>query len=204
MCEPTARATTMLGNREKNSVASYKSLVWSLAIIPTAILLLLLWISPNLVSGGNDFDASLTLSLIGVALSYYGLIFSSYAALQVQAISDGYFFKIRSPDLHKKLGQISKLLIDFGTEPSEDLRSQKFISEALVAFRSAKRVKNKHVKKVATQAEVSLNTLKERMKLSCRPGTSAGQIPEYWEFHEKVAELVDELNEQLKDARAHS
>lgn len=183
---------------------SYKSLAWSLAIIPTVAFSVLLWGSPKTVSGGKDFDASLVLSIVGVVISYYGFVFSSYAALQVQAISDAYFFKTRSPDLQKKLAQISKSISEFGTEPSNNLRSQKFISEASVAFRAAKRIKNKHVMKVAGQAEASLKTLRGSMKLSCGPDTSAGQIPNYWEFHQKVAELVDELSEQLKDARAQS
>lgn len=185
-------------------MAYYKILVWSLVVIPTVIVMILCFISPHSLSGINAFDRSFILSLLGTSLSYYGLIFSSYAALQVQAISDVYFFKIRSPELHKKLEHLAKLVAAFGAEPSNDLRSQAFLSEAAVAFRLAKRFKNKHVKKVAKEAEESLQTFKTNMVVNCVPGKTAGQIPDYWEFYQKLAELVDELNEQLKDAEAHS
>jgi hypothetical protein len=176
---------------------SYKWLVWTVAIIPTAVLFVILRDYPQMLIGREGLNPSIILSLAGVVLSYNGLIFSIYAALQVQAISSVYFFKIRSPELHNKLRKISKSVSEFGTEPSDKLRSQTFFSEAPVAFRSAKRIKNKHVKKVAMQAERSLKALNSSMKLE-------SGIPNYWEFHQKVSELVDELSEQLKDARAHS
>lgn len=183
-------------------MARYKILVLLATIVPAVAFSLILWISPHVLTGGKPFDASIILSLLGAALSYYGLIFSSYAALQVQAIADVYFFKVRSPDIQRKLQQIARSVGDFGVEPSDDLQSQKFMSEAPVAFRSAKRVRNRHVTIIAEEAEASLRDLKESMKQSCGPGKSAGQIPNYWEFHQKVAELVDELGEQRKDARA--
>jgi len=182
----------------------YKSIAIFLAVVPTLVLAAILNFSPDLIIGNSTFDASLKLSLFGTLLSYYGVVFSLYAALQVQAISDVYFFKARSPGLQKKLSQISKTVGEFGNEPSVGLRSQTFISEASVAFRSAKRIKNKQVKSIAAQAEVTLARLKESMKSSCGVGVAAGQVPNFWEFHQKVAELVDELGEQIKDARAQS
>lgn len=185
-------------------MVSYKLLVCLLAIVPTIVYAVIYWIDPTILSGKLAFDRSIGLSWLGVSLSYYGLIFSSYAALQVQALSDTYFFKNRSPDLKKKLLHISKSVSDFSSEPSRDLRSQSFISEASVAFRSAKRIKNKHVKKVAEQGEKSLDKLKDSMISSSLPNKSAGEVANFWEFHQKITELIDELIEQVKDARAHS
>lgn len=183
---------------------SYKYLVWCLVAIPTVLLIILLRISPQTFVATGILDSAFILSLTGTLFSYYGLIFSFYAALQVSLISNLYFFKTRSPQIQKKLWGISKSISDFGREPSEDLPSQRFISESAVAFRSAKRIKNKHVKLIAEQAEASLQILKNNMKTACGPGRTAGQIPNYWEFLQKVSELLDELKEQTKDARAQA
>lgn len=178
-------------------------IILSLVIaIPTVAVGVLLYFSPQVLTGDNAIDSSFALSLLGIALSYYGLIFSAYAALEVKKISDLYFFKIRSPDILRKLKEIAKAVSDFGGEPSEGLASQGFISVASVAFRSVKRTRNKDVTRVAEQAEAALRNLKASMKKACLPGQSAGEVPNYWEFHQKVAELVDEMNEQIKDTRA--
>jgi hypothetical protein len=180
---------------------NHRLLIWLVTIVPTVLLLSVLFLSPTIISGNDPFNSSLVLSLIGTVFSYYGLVFSLYAALQVQAISDIYFFKARSPDLQKKLRQIAKSVSEFGNEPSEDIRSQDFISEAPVAFRSAKRVKNKQVKKVAEQAETSLRQLRMSMKSGCGPDILAGQVSSYWDLYQNISELVDELSEQIKDAK---
>lgn len=183
---------------------SQKNIALLVSTIPTIALLIILWVSPKILSGGKEIDAAFIISLFGIALSYYGLIFSLYAALQVQKLSDSYFFKSRSPDLQRKLSSIVKAVGDFSREPSVELRAQKFISESSVALRLALRIKNRHVTKIAKQAESALDSLKHSMKIYCADGTLAGNVPNYWEFHQKITELLDELSEQLKDARALS
>lgn len=183
-------------------MAGLKYSAWAMVGFPTIIFGLFLYFSPETIVGNQDFDLSLTLNLLGIALGYYGLIFSAYAALQVQAIAGVYFFKIRSPEILKKLKKISKDVSDFGNEPSIDLHSQRFMSESLVALRSAKRVNNKHVKRVAKEAESSLQTLRTSMAASCAANLSAGQIPNYWDFYQKMSELMDEMSTQIDEAKA--
>lgn len=183
---------------------SLKNIALFVSTIPTIVVLIILSISPRLLNGGKEIDAAFIMSLVGIALSYYGLIFSLYAALQVQKLADSYFFKSRSPDLQRKLSAIVKAVGDFSREPSVELRAQKFISESSVALRLAIRIKNKHVTEIAKQAESALDSLKSSMKISYAEDTLAGNVPNYWEFHQKITELLDELSEQLKDARALS
>lgn len=185
-----------------NNMAFYKYVVWALVVIPTLVFCIIWYFVPHVIIGDETLNASLALSLIGVVLGYYSLIFSLYAALQVQVISDAYLFKIRSPELIKKLKKISKLVSDFGNEPSSDWHSQRFVSEVLVVLRSAKRVNNKHVKVVAAKAEKSLNTLKINMKSGSNAVIPAGQIPHFWDFYQQITELLDELNEQIEEVRA--
>lgn len=180
----------------------FRYFVWVLVLVPTAVGASILYLSPESILEEPLLDKSQMLSIIGTALGYYSLLFSLYAALQVQVLSDKYFFRIRSPELHRKLQRISKCISEFGNEPADQLQSQKFISEAPVALRSARRVRNKHVAKVAIQAQAYLKKMKSNM--TSAGNKSAGQVAYYWDFYQKISELVDELSEQLKDAKAKS
>ncbi len=183
-------------------MAVLKYIAWTMIIIPTVIFFVLVFLAPSAILGNNSFDLSLIFNVIGIALGYYSLIFSAYAALQVQQLAGVYFFKFRSPEILKKLKKITNDVSDFGSEPSMELNSQIFMSESLVAFRSAKRVNNKHVKRVAKEAEISLRTLKKSMISTCINGVSAGEIPNYWDFYQKISELMDEMSTQIDEARA--
>jgi hypothetical protein len=179
-----------------------KYIAWTMVVLPTIIFSVLLYFAPTIIFGEKLFDLSLTLNFLGIALGYYSFIFSFYAALQVQAISDLYFFKMRSPEILKKLKKITKEVSDFGNESWIGLNSQRFMSESIVALRSAKRVNNKHVKRVAKEAEISLQTLKASMMSTFAEDLSAGQIPNYWAFYQKMSELKDEMSTQIDEARA--
>jgi hypothetical protein len=180
----------------------YKTGAWTLTLGGTVLFATLMYFAPEVILGTKPLDPSMMLSLIGVMLSYYGLIFSLYAALQVQNISSRYLFKTRYPELLKKLRRISKLVKEFRDEPSSELYSQQFISEAPSALRSAKRFNNDNVRKVAKEAELLLVKLKVGMPAACASNLPAGQIPNYWEFYSKISELVDEICEQIADLRA--
>lgn len=183
-------------------MAVSKYVAWALVILPTMAFGIVIYTAPEMIIGKQAIDLSIFLSLLGVALGYFSLIFSAYAAVGVQGIADLYFFKIRSPEILKKLRKISREVSDFGSEPSTELNAQRFMPEALVAMRSAKRMSNKHVKRVAKEAEVSLKNLKAIMKVECTTEFSAGQITNYWDFYQKISELVDEIVTQIEEAKA--
>jgi hypothetical protein len=183
-------------------MGTYKYAVWMLVVVPAVVFIALILAEPKLIVGNDGLGPSMILSLLGVVLSYYGLLFSLYAALGVKNISDAYFFKIRSPELLKKMKRISRAVSEFGSDPADDLYSQPFISEVAVALRAAKRINNKHVKKAASEAEFALGTLKGRLKGARTPGISAGEVLGYWEFYQKFAELTDEMSTQIEETRA--
>ena len=145
-------------------MAVYKYAAWILVGVPTGIFSVLMYFSPKTVLGSSALDISLSLSLIGVCLSYYGLIFSLYAALQVQAISSSFFFKSRSPEVLRTLKKISKEISEFGNEPSTQFGSQSFLSKTPVLLRSAKKLNNRQVKSVAKDAEKRFSLLKASME----------------------------------------
>lgn len=155
-----------------------------------------------LTIGQNFLEEWLSRLELGSWLSYYSLLFSLYAALEVKNISNKYFFKLRSPDVRKKLLNISRQINSFSAEPSESLRSQTFIPEAAVAIRAAKRMKNGEVKKVAKDAEKALSALRRVSQNEILDANTAGKVSGYWELHEKLTELADELKTQVDDLRA--
>lgn len=119
----------------------FRSGILAFALLPLVTVPVLMAYAPHLITGSGRVDIATFWSLVGVGLSYYGLIFSLYAAIEVFNLSNRYFFKIRSPDILKKLSTISKKVSSFSSEPSQDLHSQNFIFETLVITRAAKRIK---------------------------------------------------------------
>lgn len=183
------------------TMAILRFIIFMLTIAPFLTAVVVISLDPQTLDQARSMNASLALSLIGAGLSYFGLLFSLYAALEVRNISQKYFFKLRSPEIHKRLLNITKRVSLFSNEPRDDLRSQTFISEIPVVLRAAKRVKNSEVKSVAKEAEKLFKKLKETSEVSLQ-GDSAGQIQGYWDLFQKLSELADEVKTQIEDVRA--
>lgn len=90
----------------------------------------------------------------------------------------------------------------FGNEALNMLNSQQFMSEIPVALRSAKRVRNSHVNKVAKEAESTFKALKRALGSAQVSGEAAGSVPKFWELYQKVTELADEMKTQIEEAKA--
>jgi len=176
--------------------------IWCLFIIPTVISAIALVYVPKVIFGNEALTLSITLSLVGVALSYYGLLFSFYAALEVQHLSSKYLFKLRSPDILRSLNSISKSVSSLAGEPSDQLRSQSFFHEIPVAIRASKKMKSAEVRRVATEAETAFNYLMVQADIVRPIHTTAGQIDGYWKLFSKISELAQEMKEQLKNVSA--
>lgn len=173
-----------------------------LAVLPALIVPLIVKFAPGVFTGGEELSMPSIWSFVGLGLSYYGLLFSLYAALEVANLSTTYHFKLRSPEISKRLATIARKVSAFAGEPSQDLRSQGFIYEALVALRAAKRIKNRELQRVAKEADKALAQLTQQAKLHRRPGETASQVPGFWDFFQKISELSDEFKSQLDDVRA--
>jgi hypothetical protein len=176
--------------------------IWCLVVIPAITVAALLMYAPKVITGGEDLDASFTLSLIGAALSYYGVLFSLYAALEVRNISNRYLFKLRSPDILKKLRRISKSVNAFASEPSGNLRSQSFFHELPVVLRASKRLSGSEVRRVVKEVDKALYYLTTRGVPHALANITAGELTGYWDLFQKISELADEINEQIENARA--
>lgn len=166
------------------------------------IAILFVWYSTEIFADGSAFYNSFVWSATGVVLSYYSLLFSLFVALEVVYLSNKFFFKLRSPDIRKKLLSVSRNMSSFASEPAIDLRSQRFLAEGIVALRAAKRVKNKDVKRVATNAEKALIGLKTVSNLPVQEVATAGELDGYWQLHQYMTELADEVSSQIEDVRA--
>lgn len=176
--------------------------IWFVVVVPPIVLAVILMYAPNVITGTQDLDSSFILSLVGASLSYYGVLFSLYAALEVRSISKRYLFKLRSPDILKKLRSISKAVNAVASEPSGNLRSQSFFHELPVVVRASKRMSSSEVKRVAKEVDEALHYLTTQGIPYSPNHITAGEIRGYWDLFQKISELADEMNEQIENARA--
>jgi|GEM_PF-4121774 len=183
-------------------MSGYKYAASLLAIAPSAILAIIFFLYPSLILGEREIDLDLILGFAGVSLSYLSLVFAAYAALEVQFLADTYFFKMRTPAILRKLDKVTKAISEFSSEPLSEIPSQAFMSESPVVLRSAKRVKNKDVIRVAKEAERLLETLKVNYRSVNMAQKPAGQLEQFWKFYQKMSELSDELRTQIKEKEA--
>ncbi|KYC34458.1 hypothetical protein WA1_51750 [Scytonema hofmannii PCC 7110] len=180
----------------------HRYIIWILALIPPVLGVLYLSLLYFDVLAGVRPSAESTVAYFGLFLSYYGFLFSLFAALEIKALSNKYYFRIRSPEINKKLLLIARKMNEFSREPISEIRSQPFISEIPVILRSAKRVKNKEVIKVAKNAERSFKKMTSGFNSNYLSTMNAGQADGYWDVHQIVSELADEIRTQIDDVRA--
>lgn len=173
-------------------MAFYRYGIWFLVIVPTFFAIILLKYAPEVVIGHAVIDASLELSLAGTALSYYGLLFSLYAALAVQDLSHRYFLKIRSPDIIRRLELVAKSINSFANEPASGLRSQMFLSQIPVVLRASKKIKSGDINRIAGEAEKALKYLAGQAEMPRRSDAIAGDVDGFWTLFRKMSELADE------------
>jgi hypothetical protein len=179
-----------------------KFAIWFLVVVPAVVLAVILRYVPTVIVGDQDLDSSFILSLVGATLSYYGVLFSLYAALEVRNISKRYLFKLRSPDILRKLRRISKAVNAVASEPSGNLRSQSFFHELPVVVRASKRVSSSEVRRVAKEVDEALRYLTRQGLPYAPDNIMAGEITGYWDLFQKISELADEMSEQIENARA--
>ncbi|HEX8584351.1 MAG TPA: hypothetical protein VF680_08070 [Allosphingosinicella sp.] len=176
--------------------------IWLLVVVPAVIVAVILTYAPRVITGNQDLNSSFILSLVGAALSYYGVLFSLYAALEVRNISKRYLFKLRSPDILKKLRKISKAVNAIASEPSRNLHAQSFFHELPVVVRASKRLSSTEVKRVAREVDRALHLLIKQGIPNSPNNITAGEVRGYWDLFQKISELADEMNEQIENARA--
>ncbi|WP_197275777.1 hypothetical protein [Blastomonas sp. AAP25] len=174
----------------------------ALILSPLVLCPLIYFIAPEIFTGGEPVSISMIWSFIGLSMSYYGLIFSLFAALEVERISRKYIFKILSPELSRSVTSIAKHISKFANEPPHEISAQTFMHEAPVALRAASRIQNIEVRRVAKEAQVELLKFKSQITKSSPNCTTSGQIPGYWEMYQKISELADELKTQIEELRS--
>lgn len=179
---------------------SHRNTTFILIIAPFLVAITYIIAAPPL--GKWNIHTSFAWSTLGMLLSYYGFVFSLFAVLEVRILSDRHYFKARSPELSKKLVEISRRINEFSTEPAFEIRSQPFVSEIPAILRSAGRIKNKEVRKIARVANKNFTKLMSGVRRGYGPTIKASQADAYWEVHQSLSELADEISNQIKDMKA--
>lgn len=132
-------------------------------------------------------------TLIGVLLSYLGVLFSLYAVLEVQDLSKRYFTKQRLPQLEKSLTLVGKKLMAPGELTVDDLRSNSSVGEAAVLLRAISDLKLANFTMVLAKAEKSHSQIDEILSNGLRKDILAKNCDEYWNFARSMSELTDEV-----------
>ena len=176
--------------------------MWAMVAVPTLLGVGVLYSFPSLFSKNGAIDAPTWLSIAGTAMSYYGLLFSLYAAISVQDLSSRYFAKIRSPDLIRKLDLICKSLYSIENEPSHDIKSKEIFYQIPVTLRATRKIGNSQVKRLISEAESAFSYFSSQVAVPRGPQSKSRDICGYWELFQKLSELADEAKEQIKAARA--
>ncbi|MBU2956794.1 MULTISPECIES: hypothetical protein [unclassified Paracoccus (in: a-proteobacteria)] len=179
---------------------NHKQIILSLIIAPGLIAAVYFFSAPP--DGKWNIHTSFLWSSAGMLLGYYGFVFSLYALLEVMTLSNRHYFKTRSPELSKQLISISRKMSEFSSEPAMEIRSQRFISEIPVTLRSAQRMKNKEVEKLAKVADSNFRKLMNGLSGGYSRTTTSSQANAYWDLHQSLSELADEITNQIKDMRA--
>ena len=172
-----------------------------LLIVPPLSLVIIFVLSPELLLGSSELNASFIWSTAGTSLSYLGFLFSAYALFEIRSLSKKYFFKNRSPEIQKNLNVIAKSMSDFEAEHPKNLQSQKFMSEIPSIMRLSRRLKNSTITKVSKEIDKLHKEIINHISISRLPETS-GKLPGYWRMHSKIQELSVELKTQTADMKA--
>lgn len=172
-----------------------------LCILPV-MLWVIGWMWPELVLGQEAITPSTIWSLIGVSLSFFGLIFSAFAVLEVRSLSNRYFAKQRLPELKKQLDKVTGKMADVASLPLNEIRTERFMGEAAVILRHIKRTKAPGFSSVLKHAESQHAQIKKILGNEESLQTLARDIPEFWSLFSSLNELSDEIDAYNKGAQA--
>jgi hypothetical protein len=176
----------------------------AIGILPPAILGVVGLLQPTLVLGQEDLNASLVWSLIGVLISYFGLVISSFALFEVTRLTNRYFARQRLPEIQKQLKKIADTMSGKADIALKEMRSERFIGETAVMLRQIKLVKfsNASISSVIKKAEASHTALGLEMKRPESGSIIANESNQFWDLFQSLSELADEIEEYKKGVQA--
>ena len=171
--------------------------------VPPILAFLIGLLQPAILFGSNEIDASFIWSIVGVLVSYAGLVISSSALFEVSRLTNRFFARQRLPEIQKQLEKITKAMLGSSNRELKEIRSERFVGETAVMIRQIKAVKIAGISPLIKRAEQSHANLELEMKRLDPAKSVANESNSYWDLFRCLTELADEIEEYKKGAQAN-
>jgi hypothetical protein len=160
------------------------------------------YLRKDLLLGTQDFSVDMRWTLFGAVLSYYGVLFSAFAVLEVRELSTRYFNRQRLPEIKKQLDKIIKVMAEVGEKSFADLRTERFVGEIAVMIRQIQKTKVSGFTPVTKRAASCYAVVDRKLKEGLNNSKLANDSEEFWNLFRALTELSDEITEYNKEAQA--
>ncbi|MER8565359.1 hypothetical protein NKH85_08670 [Mesorhizobium sp. M0924] len=176
-------------------------------LIIAALLPLLLvvggWLlGASFIPGGHTPSTADNWTTSGVVLSYLGVLFSSYAAFEVNRLSTRYFAKARFPEIRNSLTRITSAMAKSAGKNGAELRSESFMAQISVFLRSIRRIRGHGMAKVIDKAENDYRILVDWINSSVNKDMRANYETSYWNLFRTLSEISEEIDTYIKEQEA--
>lgn len=174
----------------------------SLIAAPIVLAPAAFYFKPELFPGGGQLTPDSVWSFVGVSLSYFGLVFSAYALLEVTRLSNRYFAKQRLPELKKQIEKIMKTMADLEQSKLSDIRSERFMGEVEVVIKQLKKTKSPGFPEVVKRTKRHLAEVEKAINDSDRKSNQVSTVLAYWDLYRSLSQLTDEIKAYELENRA--
>jgi len=179
-----------------------KKLVWAAVIVPLLATWAAFWWKIPLFPGGTEMTKTDVWSVIGTLLSYFGVLFSGYAAYEVGALSKKYFAKTRFPEINSKLTAITTSMAKAASKRAVDLRPERFISQIPVSLGEIGRIPGHDMAKLLDRAAYERSKLIEWLNDPNKKEIAANDATIYWDLFRTINQISEEITAYLKEQEA--
>lgn len=174
-----------------------------LVVIVPLLLAVLGWhYDAPFMPGAGSPTVSDNWATLGTLLSYFGLVFSSYAAFEVNRLSKRYFAKARLPAIQGEIAKITERMSAAAAKTGGELRSERFIPKISVFLRSIGRIKGHQMKTLIQTAQNNYSSLERWMNDPINTDRRANSENSYWNLFRSLHELSEEIDTFLKEQEA--
>jgi hypothetical protein len=162
--------------------------------VPVALAALIFWLKPEVFWSERNFQPSAVWSIVGVFLSYFGVVFSAYALVEVRRLSNRYFAKQRLPELKTQIEKIRSRMDELSQEKVADIRSEGFVGETRVVMKQLQKARSPGFSEVVKRAKEEAAIVEDVLKNDRGNGGLVNDIKAFWDLHRTLSEISDEIH----------
>lgn len=140
-----------------------------------------------------------TWTIAGTALSYFGVLFSAYAAYEVGTLSRKYFAKTRFPEIRSKLTSITTDMAKVANKRAVDLRAERFPSQIPVALGEIERIQGHKLSKKTDTTTTQYKLFIEWINHPLNRDRVGNDSTVYWDLFRALNEISDEITAFLRE-----